>query len=282
MSETDWYLLDRAGRRYGPYDWPVVDQLVREQELQPDTPVWHPGLARWRRADAVLTMEAPVRREAPSAPVSRKPATNTVATARPSPAVARKPALAVRKTTPAPGAERPTPAAVPPFAPEQLWQRALAAAFDLLLVAVVLQGLSLFILQLPPWVASPRFALLVWALAEGWLLANTGRTPGKALFAIAVRRKDGAKFDERSAWLRSGAVPLLLLAMTLGAFFALIGVGVLMITLGRLRTGQPAWWDQFSGSTVTVGEFTPGRKFVATIAFAALVLALLFLRSGFG
>ena len=54
MNDSDWYLVDRAGRRYGPYEREFVEQLATRQELASDTPLWHPGLARWQPAGRVL------------------------------------------------------------------------------------------------------------------------------------------------------------------------------------------------------------------------------------
>jgi hypothetical protein len=53
LSDTDWYLLDRGGRRYGPYDREQVELLASRNELRESTPVWHPGLARWQPAARV-------------------------------------------------------------------------------------------------------------------------------------------------------------------------------------------------------------------------------------
>ena len=53
-------------------------------------------------------------------------------------------------------------------------------------------------------------------------------------------------------------------------------------TFARLRAGHAPWWDQISGSHVTHEPLGQGRRVLAGVLTAALVLALLFLRSSRG
>jgi hypothetical protein len=278
MEDTDWYLLDRGGRRHGPYERGFVEQLAARQELLANTPVWHPGLARWEPAGRVLRLPADVTHTGDPArpPSERTPAeaarpavpSHAPGTARP-PATrpATKPGLA-RRAKPRP--VQPAAAAVPLTA-TQVWQRVFAGAFDLLLVAVTLRLLALYApLSLPPWLDSGRFALLVWAVLDGWLLARVGVTPGKALMAVTVRAKGGDRLDERRAWLRSAAVPLALALMSFNPVLGFFGLLALGAGLLRLRAGRSAWWDDFAGSEVSVVELSAGRRLLAGLALAVL------------
>lgn len=274
MSDTDWYLVDRAGRRYGPYDREVVESLVQRQELLADTPVWHPGLATWRAAGTVIAGLEGRRVETPA---PRKPVPVVSAVARPA-AVGRPvkaKAAPVKVRAPATATAR---APVTAAATLTLWQRGLAAAFDLLLVATVLQ-LLVRLVSAPPWLATPRAALLGWAGLEGWLLAASGRTPGKSLFGVSVHRKDGSRLDQRAAWLRSAALPFVLLVLPLGALTVLLAGGLLLVTAARLRAGHPAWWDEMNGTTVTVDALPPARRALALLASGALIIILLLARA---
>ena len=269
MIDSDWYLVDRAGRRYGPYDRGVVESLVQRQELRADTPVWNPELANWRAAGTLFAGLEPQRAEtlAPRKPVPVAAAPRPVNVAVPrraksSPAKVRAPVLA------------PPRAPVVAASNAALWQRGFAAAFDALLVATVLQ----FIVRLiaaPPWLGTPRAALVAWAALEGWLLATSGRTPGKTLFAVRVHRKDGSRLDERSAWLRSAALPFVLLVLPLGLLTVLLVGALLVLTAARLRAGRPAWWDEMTGSSVSVDTLPPARRALAVLATGALLVTLL-------
>ena len=125
---------------------------------------------------------------------------------------------------------------------------------------------------MPPWLDSPQFALLTWVALEGWLIAATGSTPGKALMGVVVRGKDGARLDERRAWLRAAAVPLGLLLLSLNPVLGFLALLVLVFALMRLRAGLPTWWDAATRSEVTVGEFGQGRRLLAGAIVGALLI----------
>jgi hypothetical protein len=274
MYQADWYLLDRGGRRHGPYDRDFIEQLAAGQELLANTPVWHPGLARWQPVGRVLQLPASVNIAGDPArpPAERTPGAAGLAR----PAATRGPA----SQPGAPRTARPRAARVatriPPQTPAQLWQRVLAGAFDLLLVAIALQLVSRYApISVPEWLDSPRFALLAWAALEGWMLASVGRTPGKALLGVTVRGKEGGRLDERRAWLRSGAVPLGLLLLSANPVLGFFALLALAFGLLRLRGGRPAWWDEVTGSEVEVAQLGQGRRLLAGLALGALVLAAL-------
>jgi hypothetical protein len=275
VNESDWYLLDRGGRRHGPYDLDFVRQLAAQHELAGDTPVWHPGLARWQPAARVLTLPAQRARhvETPAPAPVAAPERKVAAAARP--ATAARPAARAARPT-APGAAVPR---VTPLTPAQLWQRVLAGAFDLLLVAIALRAVARFApMELPWWLGTPPAALLAWAVLDGWLLAQLGTTPGKALMGVTIRGQGGTRLDERRAWMRSAAVPLALLLFSVSpvlGFFALVAIGAGLL---RLRAGFPAWWDQLAGSTVSVAELGQGRRALAALMLGLALLVAVVLR----
>lgn len=286
MDESDWYLLDRGGRRYGPYERAFVEQLVAQREVLADTRVWHPGLAHWLRADEVLTFAAEARvlgsagaqsnvamvRAAPEAPrATQRPV--------PKPAVAAPPGSPAPTATasPRPAARRVAPAPMPSF---QVWQRTLAGIFDLLVAALVLQVIDKVILtDTPAWLTTRSGLLVGWALLDAWLLPTFGATPGKALFGVTIRAADGGKLDPRTALLRGGALPLALLILSgLGPVFSFFSLLLLAAAWQWLRSGRKLWWDEMTRSTVSYAELPQPRRVLAVGAFAALLFLLAWLR----
>jgi PPK2 family polyphosphate:nucleotide phosphotransferase len=279
VSDDDWYLLDRRGVRHGPYERDFVQQLVSRQELLPDTPVWFTGLARWNRADRVLSFPATgadaaeIRRDAT---VAVGKAATAARSAPPSTAKRAKAALRAAAAPVAAAAKRAPVAAsavTQPVATEHIVQRVLAAAFDLLLLAVIQRVLIRFGVIRGELFASGRFVLVAWAVLEGALMKQIGTTPGLWLFSITVRSKDGGRLDEQRAWLRSAAVPLALLLLTFSSFLGFLVVMMGLFTLARLRAGHAPWWDEISGSRVTHEPIGEGRRVLAGILLGVLVLA---------
>jgi uncharacterized RDD family membrane protein YckC len=286
MDDFDWYLLDRGGRRYGPYERDFVEQLVAQREVLADTRVWHPGLSHWLRADEVLTFAPEARvlgsagaqsnvamvRAAPEAPRSTqrpvpKPAVSAPAHA-PAPTVASKsrPAAARVAVTPAPILH--------------VWQRVLAGVFDLLLVAVVLQLIDTLVLaDTPAWLTTRAGLLVGWVLLDAWLLPAFGATPGKALLGVKIRAADGSKLDPRTALLRAGMLPLALLILSgLGPVFSFFSLLLLAAAWQWLRSGRKLWWDEMTRSTVSYAEISQPRRVLAIAAFALLLFVLAWLR----
>jgi len=125
--------------------------------------------------------------------------------------------------------------------------------------------------QQPEWLELAKlqfFALLGWHVLEGIALHVFGTTPGKALFGIQVRARDGRHPPIGASLGRSFFVyvlgvglyqiPFSLIAMTFG-FFRLLSTGRCL-------------WDQQLKLEVTHPPMGPARILVAVGAFFALLL----------
>jgi hypothetical protein len=275
VPETDWYLIDRSGRRYGPYERALVERLAAQRELRPATPVWHPGLARWQRADQVMRL--------PPEPTHQTAAPAVMAAPRPASAPPRRAAAPTLTPKPVAAPAR-AGGAVPkarvarvgtPITPPQALQRILAALFDALCVYVAFR---LFVTLLPERAPPLRGPLLfiVWALLDAAFISRLGSTPGKALFAVRVRGPQDERLEYPRALGRSAVVPLLLLMLVLkSGFLTVLGFGGLVLAGLRMRGGFGPWWDDVAGVRVGYGEFTTARRAMAIVAFAVLILVAL-------
>lgn len=260
MSETDWYLLDRGGRRYGPYDRELVEQLAAQRELQAATPVWHPGLARWQPAGRVLMLPRSERSEAsPAVPIrpARTPPPAPRPVAKPSAPATKPPGPASARAATATATAR-LPAT--PMTRPQATRRVLAALLDLACLAVAFR---LFSGVFPATATealrrAPSF-LLLWAALDAAATVRLGCTPGKALMGIRVTGPEERKLSWPRALLRSGALPLLCLLLWLRSGFTIfVAALALVLTVRRMRSGFAPWWDDMVGARVSYGS--PGPR----------------------
>lgn len=283
MFETDWYLLDRSGRRYGPYDRSLVERLAAQHELRAETPVWHPGLARWQPAERVLKLprEAGSQATAPSSPTSPMPLPQRVEAKSPvKPRPAPRPATPVTRAQPRAVPAARSAASVPKstITPAQVVQRVLGAAFDLLCLYIAFRLLRLVVPAVDGRLAlrSGQLLLVAWALLDAAFVGSAGATPGRALFAVRTAGPQGERLDRARALAHAAVLPALLLVMTLqSGFLTVVAVVGLLIAAGRMRAGYAPWWDDVAGVRVTYGEITASRKSLAAAAFIAAILGAL-------
>ncbi|RYE57022.1 MAG: RDD family protein [Rhizobiaceae bacterium] len=237
MDDRDWYLLGNAGRRFGPYAREVIEDLHARNELQPDTWVWHTGLAHWQPAHRFLKFADSILpttvRQGPAGPQAsaRAPAAKAVAKA-----MANAAARVAPRAKPE-GLDRTDPATA--FHP---WQRALATATDLLIVAAVLSLLSKADADFAfrPLVGGGRFLwLALWAIADAVLLSRVGTTPGRRLFGVSITGADGKALPPPRAAARSA----LLLFTVLGGGHLLFGPILGFVAFRFVTTRGQGWWD---------------------------------------
>lgn len=115
--------------------------------------------------------------------------------------------------------------------------------------------------------------LLAYIPVEAWFLCQFGATPGKWLFGIRVRYRNGAPLELDDAFKRSFRV------WAQGLFMGLPILSLLTLFLAYFRlqkTGGTAW-DNAVKSVVTHAEWSPLRTFSCVVAFLALAFAMVML-----
>ena len=159
------------------------------------------------------------------------------------------------------------------------WRRYLARLIDFVLFAMFSGAIlsMAFPEQAKTWAEEGNLWLgVVIALAyvplEAWMLASSGSTPGKRLFAMQVRRRDGSPLDYTTALQRSGWV--FVLGQACGA--PILTWVVKLLAFGRFQRTGTTLWDQRVGTQVVYGTMTEGRRFAAA-ALIGLYLALMYL-----
>lgn len=167
----------------------------------------------------------------------------------------------------APGAEAPDGYAAGPKRP---WPRYLARRIDMGLLALpvgFLWGVALVVLLGPerfqriPLLVHGVVALGLTLFIEAWLLSTWGTTPGKWLWAIRLRRPDGARLGYREGLARGAAV-----------FLRGVGLGIPLLTLlaalhgyTRLEAEGVAPWDPPDRRQVEHGTMAPWRWVLAVV-----------------
>lgn len=271
MNESDWYLLDRAGQTHGPYDLGLLQDLHARRELVDDTPVWFPGLARWRPARDYFSFDHMSAAAPPAAAVQLVPASSRT---RPG-ASAAKPAAPAAPGKPR--AVRPVPVVVADvMADFRPWQRLLALAFDLALIALLLSlpSVARAGFDWRPDEGGGRFLLLlVWAAADAALLSRWGTTPGRALFGLRVHAGGAVPLFPR-ALARSALIVL----TGLGAGNRVLGIVLALVAYRVVRAQGQVWWDKFTGTEVVYADLSSWRRVLGVLALLALLAAILVVR----
>jgi uncharacterized RDD family membrane protein YckC len=162
---------------------------------------------------------------------------------------------------------------------ELAWRRYLARLVDFFLFAALVgMGISVMVPGVAEWIADGRGALLSLGVAlaylplEALMLANSGATPGKRLFALRVRTVDGSPLTFERALQRSARVYFLGIAFGLPILTQIAK----LFALERFRRTGTTLWDEQCGTIVEHGELTPARKLSASIILG-IYLAMMYM-----
>ncbi|MCH2101742.1 MAG: RDD family protein [Planctomycetes bacterium] len=255
MSATWYYLEDGVTR--GPAPHAELLELFREERLPAQTLVWREGLDDWRPAiEAGLLPPAP-----PPVPEQQSP-----------------PDLAMPQLA---GAYQVKASELGVLA----WRRYLARLVDFVFFAMLC---SFFLTAFAPEVTAAlaksaslsggsslwvTFALLLaYVPFEALLLRGSGATPGKRLFALKVRCRNGGPLDFSTALERSARI----FVLGQGCGVPILTQVVKLISFSRFQRTGSTLWDQRSGTEVVYGPMSERRKFTAAIV-VGLYLALMYL-----
>lgn len=257
MSAAWYYLEDGVTR--GPAPHAELLELFREERLPAHTLVWREGMEDWRPASDMGLL--------PPAPPPIRPTPTMEPPADPQPVMPGVP-QAVRVQQVRAGELG-----------AMAWRRYLARLVDFVLFAMMC---GFVFATLAPERADALaesgslwatfFVLLVYVPFEALLLAGSGSTPGKRLFALKVQRRNGEALDFRTALERSARV--FVLGQGCGA--PILTQIVKLIAFSRFQRTGSTLWDQRSGTEVVYGQMSEGRKFAAAVV-VGLYLALMYL-----
>ena len=193
------YVL-QDGERRGPFPVFRLQEMLDEQEIGPDVPVWHAGMSEWRRLADEPSLNTALRLARPSA--EPPPLPEDYASAAADEAGRR---LLRRLEA---GATEQT-AAVLKARRAVAWRRFVARIIDLYVArAVIVGGLAIanrdrvWDLMFPALIVV-FLAPLAWVFLEACCLMIAGTTPGRAMLGLRVRDRDGALLTFRAALKRS-------------------------------------------------------------------------------
>jgi len=232
---SHWYYL--VGRdKMGPRSLEDMLAMAHAGAIEPDTLVWAPGMDDWRRASDVDELKEPLK-------------------------------VLEHEGSPGTGFSEATASASTETHP---WRRWLARIVDYTVAAFTVGFLLAFIAPETSIFDNNLTATLVvcafWVIAEAFAHAWFGNTPGKALFAITVKSKDGRSLRVDQA-----------LARSLRVWFFGIGVGLPLISLftmarahGRLRRDGATSWDEKGNLVVSYHALGAAR--ITAIVLAILVI----------
>lgn len=110
--------------------------------------------------------------------------------------------------------------------------------------------------------------VLGWHLVEAVLLAAIGYTPGKFLFNLRVRDRNGNRLKFGTSLLRAFQVWVL----GMGAGFPPLQYVAEFLGFRRLQTRGVTWWDQNQQLKVTQGKLSRERVLCVLLLFGLLVI----------
>lgn len=111
---------------------------------------------------------------------------------------------------------------------------------------------------------------LAWAFVEPLCLSVFGTTPGKTLFRITLRLRNGQRIDYSTALARSLKVWL----RGMGMGLPLVSLVTLIIAHGRLKRGGSTSWDADGGFEVVHRPVGIGRTLAAIVFFALFFMLI--------
>jgi uncharacterized RDD family membrane protein YckC len=172
-------------------------------------------------------------------------------------------------------AEAPLPASGATAGP---WIRYGARLADVLLFTLILDRTPLWNVWAPQWLGDyARNQLLtgvlsgvLWLPFEAFGLAWKSMTPGKWLYSLGVRRRDGAAPGTVLAIRRT------LWVFMAGLAFGLRPAAVVLLFLNyrRILRGEPAYWDSECGTVVERRDFTAARLVLGLLVTVILAWLL--------
>lgn len=230
-----WIILD--GEKKGPLHDFEIRRKIEEGELSGSTPAWHEGLGEWKPLEEIDIFTREFERAA-------APATE--------PVVFQE----ERRTPP--------PLPVPVHYGRRFWARWL----DITLYCSVwwfgmwLSRQNIESALLNPWIM--LFRLIPWFIIEILLIHYFATTPGKWLFGLSVRNKDGSKLSLGDSMLRG----LRVLFTGIGFGWDLLCVFCQALSFFTAkRLGAPLW-DHAGGHQVTAKPLNPISLIAVVFLFA--------------
>jgi hypothetical protein len=268
-DRDDWYYM-YAGRMVGPCTTELLQASVASGLLAGDTQIWAPGMKEWTTVGRV--MEVPDRATAPAA---------AAVAGDPDAAVAEEPVFGHESpaeepgiaASPAPDTASPALDAYRPYGepgPDQVdaslvagephpWLRWLARVVDMTITAFVL-GMVVGIVAPSSTIFNSSLAtsiivLLVWMVAEPFVVTHFENTPGKALLNIQLRTAEGRSLRLDQAFQRSARVWF----FGLGAGVPIVSLITMIVAYQKLTREGITSWDKAGNFSVTHGPIGTGR-----------------------
>lgn len=273
LDRDDWYYM-YEGHMVGPCSSELLQASVASGLLGADVQVWAPGLREWTTVGELI--------ELPQAVMSSRSAAGAdlpaASLAGPAAAVVDEPVFG--EEPPEVEADPFTGAALeqradahqplgelildeleaPPVAGEpHPWRRWFARIIDMTIIA--------FLLGVVIGIAAPDSAvvdsslttsilvLLVWMVAEPFVLTHFENTPGKALLNIRLRTAEGRSLRLAQAFQRSARVWF----FGLGAGLPIVSLVTMAIAYNKLNREGITSWDRDGNLSVTHGPIGVGR-----------------------
>ncbi|NIN70415.1 MAG: DUF4339 domain-containing protein [Gemmatimonadetes bacterium] len=274
VDRDDWYYM-YEGHMVGPCSSELLQASVASGLLGADVQIWAPGLKEWTTVGEV--MEVPDAATPP--PFSAGSASGTAASMAPAAAaVAEEPVLGedLPPEEPSPLASagpEPQADAYRPFGESGLdnldaslvarephpWRRWFARIVDMTIAAFVL-GIVVGIVAPEATIfdnslGTSILVLLVWMVAEPFVLTHFENTPGKALLNIRLKTVEGRSLRLDQAFQRSARVWF----FGLGAGVPIVSLVTMVSAYNKLTKEGITSWDRVGNFSVTHGPIGVGR-----------------------
>ena len=243
-----WLIQD--GERCGPFPSFEIERLIRDGEIDPDTPSWIEGQGEWQPLSEARQFADAYENTTPEAGTVEVAAGVKV----PPVVVPELPVMAVTKA--------------------QMLRRFWARWFDLHLYGLVwlgsmrLAGHNMTELVTDMWMLI--WQMLPWFGIEAVMIHLWGTTPGKALLGIRVRQANGRPPAVGASVWRS--LRVWVLGLGLGMPLLVIFCQGVSFWVTR-RVGRPLW-DAAGDHRVSVAQLLPAR----VAAFVGLFVLLVAMR----
>lgn len=253
-----WYFIGSDGTEFGPYPRDTLRAMRAAGQVGASDLVWSPGMDGWKPYSDVLPP-----------PLPPAPSSGTI-----------QPAEEVATPSELPGGLLPlaaSGAAATDSSPHP-WRRYFSRIADIftfglfsaiaastIVAAVAPDRLDGMLAVLENEFIASVGVLLAWVPVEAFALSVFGTTPGRSLFGIVIRDREGEALGFDRSLERSARV-----------VFQGLGMGIPLLVLftqwfayRRLTTTGTTLWDEAVGAVVTHKPWGPART-------AACILALLF------
>ena len=242
------------GEKAGPFTLFQIEERLRAGDLKDDHLGWHEGLQKWTPLRELAPFEGFFWRQDAELKDERLQAEAVRAVDEKRPKIEALPKSAVRPWT-------------------RFWARYLDFFFFLTACLLIYLGL-----RSAGWVRAsyghfvqvfPIF-LPFWHLLEGYLIAQWGTTPGKALLGIHIANAEGNRLRFGASLKRSIGVYVL----GIGCHIAFISLAAMGFGYYLLLKNKRSYWDVIAESHVRHDPFHP-RQVVLPLAIVFLILTVL-------